>query len=473
MGAARDLSGTRPVRRWRIREENCTVTQPVTVVGGGLAGCEAAYQLTKRGVPVRLIEMRPKVSTEAHVTDSLAELVCSNSFRDDSLHTAVGVLKAEMRRMDSLIMRIADQVSVPAGSALAVDRVRFSELVQAEIENADGVEIVCEEVEEIPTDGITIIATGPLTSPTLSRALSELIGSRHLYFYDAISPIVTADSIDFDIAFRKSRYGRGNGDDYINCPLDEAQYESFVTDVLAAESMELKSFERCVYFEGCMPIEEIARRGRETLRFGPMKPVGLEHPVTGGLAHAVIQLRQDDTEGRLFSIVGFQTKMKFPDQRRVFRTIPGLENAEFVRLGSLHRNTFINSPKTLAQTLNVIGRKDLFVAGQLVGVEGYVESAATGLLCGINAAHRHLGREAIVPPPTTSLGALLEYITDRSRKNFQPMNANFGLFPLLPKRMRGREKKKALADRALADLGAWLDESAREDSEQASETPSF
>jgi methylenetetrahydrofolate--tRNA-(uracil-5-)-methyltransferase len=449
------------------------VTGPVTVVGGGLAGCEAVYQLAKLGVPVRLHEMRPRLSTEAHVTDKLAELVCSNSFRDDSLHTAVGVLKAEMRRMDSLIMRVADSVSVPAGSALAVDRIRFSELVQAEIEAADGVEIVRGEVEDIPTDGITIIATGPLTSPTLSRALAGLIGSKHLYFYDAISPIVTSESINFDVAFRKSRYGRGTGDDYINCPLDKEQYERFVDDVLAAESMPEKSFERCVYFEGCMPIEEIARRGRETLRFGPMKPVGLEHPETGELAHSVIQLRQDDTEGRLFSMVGFQTKMKHPEQRRVFRTIPGLENVEFVRLGSLHRNTFIDSPKTLAQALHVVGKKDLFVAGQLVGVEGYVESAATGLLCGINAARRYEGRPLAVPPPTTSLGALLEYVTDRGRKNFQPMNANFGLFPPLPKRLRGREKKIALAERALADLAAWLDQSPPEDSRQVSGTPSF
>jgi methylenetetrahydrofolate--tRNA-(uracil-5-)-methyltransferase len=365
-------------------------------------------------------------------------------------------------------LRVADQVAVPAGSALAVDRIRFSQLVQSEIENTAGVEIVRGEVQEIPTEGVTIIATGPLTSPNLSSALSALVGSRHLYFYDAISPIITAESIDFDIAYRASRYGRGNGDDYINCPFTGAEYERFVDEVLAAEAMELKSFEKCVYFEGCMPIEEIARRGRETLRFGPMKPVGLEHPETGKMAHAIVQLRQDDTEGRLFSMVGFQTKMKFPEQRRVFRLIPGLENAEFVRLGSLHRNTFINSPKTLSQSLSVIGRNDLFVAGQLVGVEGYVESAATGLLCGMNAARRHAGHEAVVPPPTTSLGALLEYVTDRSRKNFQPMNANFGLFPPLARRMRGREKKQAMAERALADLDAWLDESSPEDSRQVS-----
>jgi methylenetetrahydrofolate--tRNA-(uracil-5-)-methyltransferase len=447
------------------------VNSTVTVVGGGLAGCEAAYQIAKRGIGVRLHEMRPSVTTEAHVTEGLAELVCSNSFRDDSLNTAVGVLKAEMRGLDSIIMRIADHVRVPAGSALAVDRVKFSILVQREIEALDGVEIVRGEVDALPNEGIAVLATGPLTSPALSRALSERFGSKHLYFYDAISPIVTCESIDFDIAFRASRYNKG-GDDYINCPLDKECYDRFVTEVLAAEMMPMKSFERCIYFEGCMPIEEIARRGRETLRFGPMKPVGLEHPETGEQAHAVVQLRQDDTAGRLYSMVGFQTKMKYPEQRRVLRMIPGLENAEFVRLGSLHRNTFINSPRTLTRTLNVIGSKDLFVAGQLVGVEGYVESAATGLLCGINAARRALGDVAVAPPSTTALGSLLDYVTDRNRKNFQPMNANFGLFPPLGRRLRGRDKKHAMAERAIVDHGAWITEAAIEDSKQVSGTSS-
>jgi methylenetetrahydrofolate--tRNA-(uracil-5-)-methyltransferase len=439
----------------------------VTIVGGGLAGCEAAYQLAKRDVAVRLFEMRPERSTEAHVTDTLAELVCSNSFRDDSLDTAVGVLKAEMRALDSLIMRAADAVRVPAGSALAVDRVRFSELVQREIEASGRVEIVREEVRELPDDRPLIVATGPLTSAALSDGIARLLGARHLYFYDAISPIVTAESIDMSVAYRAARYGKG-GDDYINCPLDCAQYERLVDEITAAEKMPLKSYERCIYFEGCMPVEEIARRGRETLRFGPMKPVGLEDPRTGAMHHAVVQLRQDDREGRLFSMVGFQTKMKYPEQRRVFRMIPGLQNAEFVRLGSLHRNTYIDSPRALADDLTLLGTPGAFVAGQLVGVEGYVESAATGLLCGINAARVVRGRAAVLPPPTTALGSLLAYVTERGRKDFQPMNANYGLFPPRPARMRGRDKKRALGRRALADHAAWMNEAGIENPEQAS-----
>ena len=427
----------------------------VTIVGGGLAGCEAAYQLAKRGVPVRLYEMRPQRRTEAHVTDGLAELVCSNSFRDDSMGTAVGVLKAEMRAMGSLLIRVADEVRVPAGSALAVDRVGFSRRVEAALEESPAIEIVREEVEDLPEEGITILATGPLTSAPLSEALARLFGAKHLYFYDAISPIVTAESIDMTIAYRAARYGKG-GDDYINCPLDRQSYERFVDEVLAAEKMPLKSFERCTYFEGCMPIEEIARRGRETLRFGPMKPVGLEDPRTGEMHHAVVQLRQDDREGRIYSLVGFQTKMKYPEQRRVFRMIPALGRAEFVRLGSLHRNTYINSPRALRRDLTAISRPDTFVTGQLVGVEGYVESAASGLLCGINAARLFEGLGAVVPPPTTALGSLLVYVTDRDRRDFQPMNANYGLFPPLPRRVRGREKKAALGHRALADMSDWL-----------------
>ena len=439
----------------------------VTILGGGLAGSEAAYQLAKRGVTVRLYEMRPRRGTEAHRTEALAELVCSNSFRDDSLGTAVGVLKAEMRVMDSLIMRVADRTKVPAGSALAVDRVRFGDAVTEELSGSGEITIVREEVETIPESGVVIVATGPLTSPALSEELARFVGSRHLYFYDAISPIVTADSIDMDVAFRAARYGKG-GDDYINCPMDRACYDAFVREVLAAEKMPLKSFERCAYFEGCMPIEEIARRGHDTLRFGPMKPVGLEDPRSGRMHHAVVQLRQDDLEGRLYSLVGFQTKMKFPEQRRVFRMIPGLERAEFVRLGSLHRNTFINSPKTLSPTLEVRGRPAVFVAGQLVGVEGYVESAATGLLCGVNAARAVAGETSVVPPPTTALGSLVAYVTEPARKNFQPMNANFGLFPPLARRVRGREKKRAMADRALADLGAWLGQAGLEDFDHVS-----
>lgn len=440
-------------------------TPAVTVIGGGLAGCEAAYQLARRGVRVRLHEMRPERTTEAHTTDRLAELVCSNSLRDNSLVTAVGVLKEEMRRLDSLIVRVADATRVPAGSALAVDRQRFAEMVTAEIEALAGIEIVRGEVTAIPEDGITVLATGPLTSPALSEDLARRVGQKHLYFYDAISPILTAESIDMDIAFRAARYGKG-GDDYINCPMNGEQYDRFVETVQAAEKVPLKSFERCTYFEGCMPIEEIARRGHDTLRFGPMKPVGLRDPRTGAMHHAIVQLRQDDTAGRLYSMVGFQTKMTYPEQRRVFRMIPGLERAEFVRLGSLHRNTYINSPRALTPALTMTGTPGLFVAGQLIGVEGYVESTATGLLCGINAARMLAGREPVTPPPSTALGSLIAYVTDRDRKDFQPMNANYGLFPPLAERVRGRDKKQALGQRALAVLDDWILQSGIENSER-------
>jgi len=440
-------------------------TPAVTVIGGGLAGCEAAYQLARLGARVRLHEMRPVRQTEAHATDRLAELVCSNSLRDDSLVTAVGVLKEEMRRLDSLIVRVADATRVPAGSALAVDRRRFAEMVTAEIEGLPGVEVVRGEVTSIPEDGITVLATGPLTSPALSEDLARRVGQKHLYFYDAISPILTAESIDMDIAFRAARYGKG-GDDYINCPMDGEQYDRFVEAVLAAEKVPLKSFERCTYFEGCMPIEEIARRGHDTLRFGPMKPVGLRDPRTGAMHHAVVQLRQDDTAGRLYSMVGFQTKMTYPEQRRVFRMIPGLEHAEFVRLGSLHRNTYINSPRALTPALTMSGAPGLFVAGQLIGVEGYVESTATGLLCGINAARLLAGHQPVTPPASTALGALIAYVTDRDRKDFQPMNANYGLFPPLAERVRGRDKKQALGQRALAAMADWILQSGIENSER-------
>lgn len=426
----------------------------VTIVGAGLAGSEAAWQLARRGIGVDLWEMRPEVGTEAHQTPMFGELVCSNSLRDDSLMSAVGLLKREMRATDSLILRIADRTRVPAGSALAVDRVRFAESITDEIRSLPEVAIHSGEVTAIPADGIVILATGPLTSPALSLDLARFVGADHLYFYDAISPILTAESVDMNVAFRAARWGKG-GDDYINCPLDREQYERLVDEILAAEKMPLKSFERCIHFEGCMPVEEIARRGRNTLAFGPMKPVGLTDPRTGRRAHAIVQLRQDDTEGRLFSMVGFQTKMTYPEQRRVFRMIPGLENAEFVRLGSLHRNTFINSPKALSPTLQARSRPDLFVAGQLTGVEGYVESAATGLLAGINAARLAAGDVPVAPPATTSLGSLLAYITDQSRTCFQPMNANYGLFAPLEGRVRGREKKEAMAARADLEWTSW------------------
>ena len=430
------------------------MSERVTVIGGGLAGSEAAYSLAQAGVGVDLYEMRPCRSTDAHKTDRLAELVCSNSFRDNSTMTAVGVLKREMRAMGSLVMKVADEVAVPAGSALAVDRVRFAEGVTAAVEGLDSVTIHRQELLDIPDGPVCIVATGPLTSPDLSRSLARFIGTEHLYFYDAISPIITADSVDTTRTFRASRYNKG-GDDYVNCPLDQKTYEGFIDALMEADKVPLKSFERCTYFEGCMPIEELARRGRDTLRFGAMKPVGLQPP-DGSRPHAVVQLRQDDREGRLLSMVGFQTKMTYGEQRRVFRSIPGMEAAEFVRLGSLHRNTFINSPRALTRELMVRGSRGVFVAGQLVGVEGYVESAASGMLCGLNAARLLGGLEPASPPSTTALGSLLDYVTERSRREFQPMNANYGLFPPLGRRLRGREKKKALGSRAEADLHAWM-----------------
>jgi len=430
------------------------VSERVTIVGGGLAGAEAAWQLARHGVPVDLYEMRPGRGTAAHHTDRLGELVCSNSFRNATLETAVGLLKDEMRRLGSLVMHVADANQVPAGACLAVDRDHFAAELTRAVEALPAVRIVREEVTDIPED-FTIVATGPLTSPALSESLQRLLGRTHLYFYDAIAPIVAADSIDMGVAWKASRYGKG-GEDYINCPLDRTQYAAFVDAVVAADKVPTRDFERCVYFEGCMPIEEMARRGPATLAFGPMRPVGLIDPRTGQRPHACVQLRQDDAEGRLFNIVGFQTKMTYPEQRRVFRMIPGLEHAEFVRLGSLHRNTFVNAPALLLPSLQVMGRRKLLLAGQIVGVEGYVESAATGLLAGLNVARLLHGDAPLAPPRTTAHGSLLAYITHRGKKAFQPMNANYGLFPPLSGSLRGRDKKLALASRALADLERWM-----------------
>lgn len=425
----------------------------VRIVGAGLAGCEAAWQLARRGVAVELSEMRPQRMTEAHTSGELAELVCSNSFRSLALTAPAGLLKEEMRRMDSLVIRMADAHRVPAGSALAVDRHRFSRALSSTIESLPQVRLVREEVAEIPT-GLVIVATGPLTSPSLSRHLASLLGSDHLYFYDAISPIVTTDSIDMAVAFRGSRYNRG-GEDYINCPLAQAQYDRFVDEILAAEKVPTRSFERFVPFEGCMPIEEMAERGRETLAFGPMKAVGLVDPRTGKRPYAVVQLRRENREGTLYNLVGFQTKMTYPEQRRVFALIPGLEKAEFVRLGSLHRNTFIDSPRHLDPTLQWRQNPSLFFAGQITGVEGYIESAATGIVAGINAFRWLQGVAPVVPPQTTALGALLRYITEKERANFQPMNVNFGLLPAIAAPHRGKARKELMAHRALADMEAW------------------
>jgi methylenetetrahydrofolate--tRNA-(uracil-5-)-methyltransferase len=437
------------------------MTNLVRVIGGGLAGAEAAYQLARRGVRVDLHEMRPQKMTAAHASSDLAELVCSNSLRSNALSAPAGLLKEEMRRLGSLIVRTAEAHRVPAGSALAVDRQSFAQAVTQAVADLADVRIVRAEAQEIP-NGTVILATGPLTSSELSKQLALLLGSEHLYFYDAISPIVSAESIDMSVAFRASRYDN-EGADYLNLPLTQEQYVRFVQAVLAAERVPTRSFERFVAFEGCMPIEEMAERGLETLAHGPMRAVGLKDPRSGRRPYAVVQLRQEDRHGALYNLVGFQTKMTYPEQRRVFALIPGLEHAEFVRLGSLHRNTFIDSPRHLLPTLQWRGRSDLFFAGQMTGVEGYVESAATGLLAGINAARFTFGQDPLVPPPTTALGALLRYISDRERKKFQPMNVNFGLLPPLEIRARGKEKKQLMARRALEELDTWAAALVQED----------
>ena len=426
----------------------------VCVVGGGLAGVETAYQLARRGVAVELFEMRPQRMTEAHATADFGELVCSNSLRSLSLTAPAGLLKEEMRRLDSLVIRIAENHRVPAGSALAVDRELFARALTRFVETLPNVRIHRQEVESVPA-GPVILATGPLTSPRLSQQLASLLGSQHLYFYDAISPIVAAESIDANVAFRASRYGH-DGDDYLNLPLTREAYDRFIDALLCSERVPTHAFERFVPFEGCLPIEEMADRGRDTLAFGPMRATGLIDPRSGKRPHAVVQLRQENREKTLYNLVGFQTKMTYPEQRRIFAMIPGLEKAEFVRFGSLHRNTFINSPQHLLPTLQSRSRSDLFFAGQMIGVEGYVESAAAGLLAGVNAARLVAGRQPLAPPPTTILGALLRYITDPERKNFQPMNANFGLLPSLAETVRGKAKKEIMARRALVDMEAWI-----------------
>ncbi|MCW5749356.1 MAG: methylenetetrahydrofolate--tRNA-(uracil(54)-C(5))-methyltransferase (FADH(2)-oxidizing) TrmFO, partial [Alphaproteobacteria bacterium] len=444
---------------------------PVHIVGGGLAGAEAAWQLARAGIGVRVHEMRPVRGTDAHVTETLAELVCSNSFRsDDREHNAVGLLHEEMRRAGSLIMRAADAHKVPAGAALAVDRHGFSAAVQAALEAEPLVEIRREEVAGLPPadwDQV-IIATGPLTSPALSQAVLALTGEDNLAFFDAIAPIVHKDSIDFEIAWFQSRYDKagpgGDGADYINCPLDREQYYGFVAALLAGDKTEFKDWERDTpYFDGCLPIEIMAARGRDTLAYGPMKPVGLTDPRTGRRPFAVVQLRQDNALGTLYNLVGFQTKLAHGEQVRIFRTIPGLQNAAFARLGGLHRNTFINSPRVLDGALRLKAQPRLRFAGQITGCEGYVESAAVGLMAGRFAAAERLRVEPSPPPRTTALGALLAHITGGAdAATYQPMNVNFGLFPEVPipagakRPPRGKEKKLAITSRALADLDAWL-----------------
>ena len=428
------------------------MSQRVTIVGGGLAGCEAAWQLARRGVPVDLYEMRPGRGTPVHQTADLAELVCSNSLRGNSLDQAAGLLKEEMRRMDSLIIRVADEVKVPAGSALAVDRGLFARRVTEAVEALPEIHLHREEVLRIPDDPVTIVATGPLTSDPLARDLAAFVGQSHLYFYDAVSPVVEADTIDFSRAFRASRYGRG-GDDYVNCALGEEEYQAFYAALTGAECATVHDFEKERFFEGCLPVEVIASRGPDTLRFGPMKPVGLVDPRTGRRPFAVVQLRQDNLAATHYSMVGFQTQLKWGEQKRVFRLIPGLEGAEFVRYGMIHRNTYVNAPASLEPTFETRQREGLFLAGQMSGVEGYVESAASGLMAGIACAFRAQGREPLLFPEETALGALGRYISGSDPRHYQPTNIAFGLLPELGERVRDKGRRRlALSERALARL---------------------
>lgn len=434
------------------------MSEVVNIIGGGLAGSEAAWQLATRGVKVRLYEMRGVKPTEAHVTDHLAELVCSNSFRSDDINNAVGLLHEEMRRLNSLIMRCADLHKVPAGSALAVDRHAFSAEVQKELNEHENVEIIRKEITELPKDELTIIASGPLTSDALSKEIQKLTGEDYLAFFDAIAPIVYKDSIDMSVCWMQSRYDKGEGQDYINCPMDKDQYYAFVDALLAGEKTDFKEWEKNTpYFNGCLPIEVMAERGKDVLRFGPMKPVGLTNPHTGERAYAVVQLRQDNKMGTLYNIVGFQTKLKYGEQTRIFKTIPGLENCEFARLGGLHRNTFIKSPILLDSELRFKNQKNIRIAGQITGVEGYLESAAIGMLAGIFTANEATGKVIPVPPKETALGALLNHITgDAEIDTFQPMNVNFGLFPELETKVRRDNKKVELSKRALEKLDEWV-----------------
>jgi methylenetetrahydrofolate--tRNA-(uracil-5-)-methyltransferase len=426
----------------------------VTVIGAGLAGSEAAWQIASAGVPVRLYEMRPVRKTAAHHTSQFAELVCSNSLRANGLTNAVGVLKEEMRRMNSLILRCADEHAVPAGGALAVDRDGFCGAVTNTLRNHPLIEVVNEELPAIP-DGIVVVATGPLTSPDLSECIKQLIGEEYLYFYDAAAPIIDKDSIDMSKVYLASRYDKGEAA-YLNCPMTEEEFDHFYENLIAAEVAPLKEFEKEIYFEGCMPIEVMAKRGRQTMVFGPLKPVGLINPHTGKMPYAVVQLRQDNAAGTLYNMVGFQTHLKWGEQKRVFGLIPGLEQAEIVRYGVMHRNTFINSPNCLRPTYQFKGQDELFFAGQMTGVEGYVESAASGLMAGLNAARVAKGEPCIVLPPETILGSMAHYITSADARHFQPMNANFGLLPPLAERIRNKKlKNEQLAERALTQIAGF------------------
>ncbi|MGH7628948.1 MAG: methylenetetrahydrofolate--tRNA-(uracil(54)-C(5))-methyltransferase (FADH(2)-oxidizing) TrmFO [Gemmatimonadales bacterium] len=434
------------------------------VVGGGLAGCEAAWALAARGVDVTLFEMRPVVRTPAHHTDRLAELVCSNSFKSLELGNAHGLLKAELRRLGSLLLECAEEARVPGGAALAVDRELFSQAVHDRVTAHPQIRVVREEVQDLPS--LAVIATGPLTSEALAGALTRRLGADALAFYDAIAPVVASESLDHGRLYALSRYGKGEGDDYLNAPMDPAGYSAFIDALLAADQFTAHEFDQVPYFEGCLPVEEMARRGRDTLRFGPMKPVGLPEPATGREPFAVVQLRREDRAGQMWNLVGFQTRLRIPEQRRVFTMITGLENAEFLRFGSIHRNAYVNSPACLGEALTLRDDDRVFLAGQMTGVEGYTESLGTGLLAGINLARRLSGRPAAVPPPTTMLGGLYRYLREADPRHFQPMNANFGLLAPLGGEQAGRRaggqwkerKKQLLVERAQADFESWAAE---------------
>ena len=438
---------------------NLKMKNQVIVVGGGLAGTEAANQITKFGIKVVLYEMRPNVTTPAHQTDSLGELVCSNSLKSSSISNASGVLKKEMEFLGSLIIESANHCSVPAGKALAVDRNKFSNYISKKISENKLIDLVRSEFTKLSIDNSTpiVIATGPLTSEKLSENIVELTESDNLYFYDSISPIIDSDSLDYSKIFKASRYDTGSNEegDYLNCPLNEEQYYNLVNEIIAGNKIDLHEFEKPLYFESCLPIEVMCERGKDTLRFGPLKPVGLKNPKTGREHFGIIQLRQENTDASMYNMVGFQTKLTYPEQRRIFRMIPGLENAEFLRYGSIHRNTYINSPKVLNKFLQLKKNKNIFFAGQITGVEGYVESAATGIIAGINAARMLTGNDLILPPRETALGSLINYINEAESKNFQPMNINFGLFPNLNKKMKKTERRELQAKNALESISKF------------------
>lgn len=433
--------------------------EKVTVIGGGLAGSEATWQIAKRGIPVDLYEMRPRKMTPAHHTGEFAELVCTNSMRSNQLSNAVGLLKEEMRQLDSLIMQAADKTQVPAGGALAVDRDLFSDYVTKKLRSFDNVTVHDEEITEIPKEGIVVIATGPLTSDALASQIQKFSGTDSLHFFDAAAPIVAADSIDMNIVYKKSRYDRGEAA-YLNCPMDKEQYEKFAQELIHAETAEMHGFENNDVFEGCMPIEVMAARGAKTMLFGPLKPVGLEDPKTGKTPYAVVQLRQDNAAASMYNIVGFQTHLKYGEQKRVFSLIPGLENARFVRYGKMHRNTYMASPEVLNASYEAKQQKGLFFAGQMTGVEGYVESAGSGLVAGINAAREALGKDTAVFPVDTALGSMANYVTTTDAKHFQPMNASFALLPSWEgKKIRNKkERHLKISERGLNSLAAFKDE---------------